>query len=47
VVSPDYSMTEIRLIDWLYAFTEFMGNGFFALLRQVRGVEIRLSDWME
>jgi hypothetical protein len=37
VVSLDYSKTKMILFDWLYAFTEFMGKGFFALLRGVRG----------
>lgn len=32
VVSTDYSPTKMLLFDWLYAFCEFMGRGFFALL---------------
>lgn len=32
VVSLDYSKTKLILFDWLYAFLEFMGRGFFALL---------------
>jgi hypothetical protein len=32
VVSVDYSRVKMILFDWLYAFTEFMGRGFFALL---------------
>lgn len=32
VVSADYSKAKMILFDWLYAFTEFMGRGFFALL---------------
>jgi hypothetical protein len=32
VVSLDYSKTKMILFDWLYAFLEFMGRGFFALL---------------
>jgi hypothetical protein len=32
VVSTDYSKAKMILFDWLYAFTEFMGRGFFALL---------------
>jgi hypothetical protein len=32
VVSTDYSALKLILFDWLYAFFEFMGRGFFALL---------------
>jgi hypothetical protein len=32
VVSLDYSKAKMILFDWLYAFSEFMGRGFFALL---------------
>ncbi|GEM_PF-2853778 len=32
VVSLDYSKAKMILFDWLYAFLEFMGRGFFALL---------------
>lgn len=32
VVSADYSKAKLLLFDWLYAFTEFMGRGLFALL---------------
>jgi len=32
VVSTDYSKAKMILLDWLYAFCEFMGRGFFALL---------------
>ncbi len=32
VVSLDYSTAKMIVFDWLYAFTEFMGKGFFALL---------------
>ena len=32
VLSPDYSKAKLILFDWLYAFLEFMGRGFFALL---------------
>ncbi|CBE67186.1 membrane protein of unknown function [Candidatus Methylomirabilis oxygeniifera] len=32
VVSTDYSKAKMILFDWLYAFSEFMGRGFFALL---------------
>lgn len=32
VVSLDYSKTKLIFFDWLYAFLEFMGRGFFALL---------------
>lgn len=32
VVSLDYSRVKMILFDWLYAFLEFMGRGFFALL---------------
>lgn len=32
VVSSDFSKTKMILFDWLFAFTEFMGRGFFALL---------------
>lgn len=32
VVSLDYSKFKMILFDWLYAFLEFMGRGFFALL---------------
>lgn len=32
VVSLDYSKAKMILFDWLYAFTEFMGRGLFALL---------------
>jgi hypothetical protein len=32
VVSLDYSRFKMILFDWLYAFLEFMGRGFFALL---------------
>lgn len=32
VLSTDYSRAKLILFDWLYAFFEFMGRGFFALL---------------
>jgi hypothetical protein len=32
VLSLDYSKAKMILFDWLYAFLEFMGRGFFALL---------------
>ncbi|HWQ69240.1 MAG TPA: SEC-C metal-binding domain-containing protein [Patescibacteria group bacterium] len=32
VVSTDYSQAKMILFDWLYAFCEFMGRGFFALV---------------
>jgi hypothetical protein len=32
VVSLDYSKAKMIVFDWLFAFTEFMGRGFFALL---------------
>ena len=32
VLSTDYSRVKMILFDWLYAFFEFMGRGFFALL---------------
>jgi hypothetical protein len=32
VLSIDYSKAKMILFDWLYAFCEFMGRGFFALL---------------
>ncbi len=32
MVSLDYSRFKMILFDWLYAFLEFMGRGFFALL---------------
>lgn len=31
-ISTDYSRSKMILFDWLYAFFEFMGRGFFALL---------------
>lgn len=32
VLSTDYSKAKMILFDWLYAFSEFMGRGFFALV---------------
>ncbi|WP_337288946.1 SEC-C metal-binding domain-containing protein [Candidatus Methylomirabilis sp.] len=32
MLSADYSRAKRILCDWLYAFFEFMGRGFFALL---------------
>ena len=32
VLSTDYSRAKLILFDWLYAFFEFMGRGFFALI---------------